>query len=93
MKYCSNCGAQLDDKANFCEVCGATAHENHYSHSSTRKKKGYWDNLIDAIQSSGMERKREEKRREEEQEITGTRAVIILIIGVIVLIFFALISH
>ena len=38
MKYCSNCGTQLPDEANFCESCGARQQAERQSSTPQRKK-------------------------------------------------------
>lgn len=39
MKYCTQCGAQLDDSSNFCTSCGARCEDKINSVSEEAKSK------------------------------------------------------
>lgn len=38
MKYCSNCGAQLNDNSNFCHICGTPVNGAQVTKSTERKE-------------------------------------------------------
>lgn len=82
MKHCTNCGERLDDKANFCNRCGAPAHENHYSYMPSEQEKTYKEKLLDAIKASNEER---EWREDHPNNRFGLVTIILALLGAIAL--------
>lgn len=95
--YCSFCGTELKDDAKFCHNCGkavgqAPAQETseqpqQEKEASGQSKKGYFENLAEAMKASGEERKREENARKKDGRGLVIAVVIIVIIGALVALF------
>ena len=78
MRYCSNCGARMEDKANFCNRCGAPAQENQ---GIPQKDKSFKDQLFDAMWASGKRREWEESHHNNR---FGIISIILFFLGVII---------
>lgn len=96
--FCSFCGTQLEDGAQFCHHCGASVQQTPVQQTSaqppqkkatkSRAKKSYRENLSEAIKASAEERHREEEASYRSNRGCGI-AVIILIIAIALLAIFA----
>ena len=88
-KYCTNCGERLDDKANFCNRCGAPAHENHYTYMPAEKDekektfRDYVDDQVEEIKERAQRRERGRIEREGEVTYSGRRAFIVLVVFIL----------
>lgn len=58
MRYCKNCGRQLEDGARFCERCGKSVRQSRESENSKKQKQ------IEKLQRERLERKRRQEQRE-----------------------------
>ena len=83
MKYCSNCGAQLEDGANFCNRCGAPVHENRYAPKPPQKDnslQNFVDDQVRQLKERAERRERERIEREGEVTHSGRRAFVVFVV-------------
>ena len=83
MKYCSNCGTQLEDGANFCNCCGAPAHESRYAQKPSQQdstSKGFVDDQVRQLKERAEKRERERMEREGEVTYSGRRPFIVFVV-------------
>ena len=59
MKYCSQCGKQLEDNANFCPSCGAKQHidskldESYYDNGYQQESTSYYEPVNEKNENAG----------------------------------------